>query len=203
MANSKNSVWHLTRLLMVACWAVWILTFFMAVTLFQAVLQVDVLAQIVPKDVMSSMNWSDTTPISIVERKKIDDVLVRLFVTTRYSFISDRQEMTRRWGPGGVLAYLTTPFLYSNLVPDPQQYTDADERKRQRVVDIISSKRSDNYYTVVFDLYEATGYGDWTKSTHSVIVQFAYSRGRRTLRGLTANPYGFVVVRLDESKVNG
>ena len=201
MTEKKTTAWHLTRLLMVACWAVWILTFFIVVTLFQAVLQVNVIAQVFRLDSGEFRDLITAVPVSVLKRQTVDDALVRLYVTMRYSYISDSAEMTRRWGPGGVVAFLSAPKVYNEFAPSEESYTSADENSQQKVVDIISAERKENYYAVIFDLYEATGRGTWRKSTRSVVLHFAYMPARRLLSGFISNPYGFIVTSVDESNV--
>ena len=201
MTEGKKTAWHLTRLLMVSCWAAWILTFFLVVTLFQAILNVNVISQIVRRDSMKTQDLIESTPISILDRKKVDEALVRKYVDARYSFISDSVEMTRRWGPNGLVSFLSTPAVYAEFSPSEDKYESADENHRQQVVDILSAERKDNYYTVVFDIYETSGRGDWRKSTRSIVLQFAYMPERRFLGGMVSNPYGFVVTRVNESKI--
>ena len=52
MADDSQAAWHFTRLLMLLCWLGWIVTFFVTVTLLQAVFQIRVVAQVVSKDTM-------------------------------------------------------------------------------------------------------------------------------------------------------
>lgn len=202
MTERKTTAWNLTRLLMVVCWAVWILTFFIVVTLFQAVLQVNVLAQVFRLDSGEFRDLITVIPLNALKRQTVDDALVRLYVTMRYSFISDSAEMTRRWGPGGFVAFLSSPQVYNEFNPSEDSYSTADDNTQQKVVDIISAERKENYYAVIFDLYEATGRGTWRKSTRSVVLHFGYMPARRLLSGLISNPYGFIITSVDESNVS-
>ncbi|MBQ4471921.1 MAG: hypothetical protein II942_01570 [Alphaproteobacteria bacterium] len=201
MTEHKTTAWHLTRLLMVVCWAVWIVTFFIVVTLFQAVLQVNVLAQVFRLDSGEFRDLITVIPVSALQRQTVDDALVRLYVTMRYSFISDSVEMTRRWGPNGIVAFLSAPKVYDEFAPSEDIYTSADENSQQKVVDIISATRKENYYAVIFDLYEATGRGTWRKSTRSVVLHFGYMPARRLMGSVLSNPYGFIITSVDESNV--
>ena len=46
MLKESRTPCQLTRLMMLLCWLMWIVTFFITITLFQAVLQVRVVAQV-------------------------------------------------------------------------------------------------------------------------------------------------------------
>ncbi len=48
----------------------------------------------------------------------LNEAMVRLYVTNRHMLIPDPQEMTRRWGVGGELYFLSSWPLYIQFVPD-------------------------------------------------------------------------------------
>lgn len=206
MAGKSKTPWQLTRLLMVLCWLVWIVTFFITVTLLQAVLQVRVTAQVAQAAERGFISFSDDftqfVPLNVANLEKIDEALVRYYLEMRYAIIPDEVEMERRWGPRGMVAFLSTPRAY-RAFKEPSQYLEKIESMRPRVVDIISLKREkDLRYSAVIDVYEYDGSRSWRKQTKSLFVGFTYMPSHVYLGShWPANPKGFVVSYVNDSKV--
>ena len=199
MAGQSKSVWHLTRLLMVLCWALWILAFFGTVTLFQAVLQIHVVAQVVHQNTLFLSDLAQMTPLAVTNRLKIDEMLVRYYLEMRYSVIRDKMEMARRWAAGGIIDYLSSPAAYKAFAPSQAEVESKISNTPSRVIDITRLERHDDYYSVDFDLYEL-GNNRWNKRSRTVVLQFAYARVRAALSPAIGNPNGFIITRVSESE---
>lgn len=202
MATSERTPWQLTHLLMVLCWLLWIVTFFITVTLFQAVLQIRVVSQVV-QNVEKSFMWFNndlirTTPLDVVSKNRLDEMLARYYLEMRYSLIPDRSEMERRWGEHGMVAFLSSPAAYKEFQPD-SNFFDKVDNMPPRVVDVLKVERKGMYFTVDFDIYTFDGSTKWVKDSRRVVVQYAYVPARRILGRSMSNPFGFVVTRVDES----
>ena len=202
MEEANTASWHLTRLLMVLCWLLWILTFFITVTVFQAVLHIQVVAQVV-QNVEKGFIWFNEdlvqiSPLTVVKHDRLDEMLVRYYLEMRYSVIPDEEEMRRRWGSRGVVAYLSSRNVYKDFEPSENAY-EKMETVTPRIVDILSVERRGVYYSVDFDMYTFDGLSRWIKDPKRVVVQFAHVPSRALLSRELSNPYGFVVTRLDES----
>ena len=201
MAKTRKTPWQLTRLLMVLCWLFWILTFFITVTLFQAVLQIRVTSQVV-QNVEKGFIWFNkdlirAIPLEVVSPERMDEMLVRYYLEMRYSLLPDRAEMERRWGSRGVVAFFSTPSVYSKAGLEEQ--LEGIENKPPRTVDILKTVRKGTYYLVDMDIYSFDGSTNWVKSPKSIVVQFSYTPSRRYLGRGWSNPKGFIVTRVDES----
>lgn len=206
MQETNKTPWQLTRMLMVLCWLVWILTFFITVTVFQAVLQIHVVAQVV-QNVDKGFIWFNTdlveaTPLTSIKSNRFDEMLVRYYLEMRYSIVPDSEEMKRRWGPKSDLAYLSAPKVYKEFSPDENTYEKMD-RAFPKVVDILNLElhleRRGHYYSVDFDTYTYDGLSGWVKESKSAVVHFAHVRSRSALGSPISNPYGFVVTNVSES----
>ena len=204
MQQTNNASWHMTRLLMVLCWFMWILTFFITVTLFQAALQIRVVAQVVQNIEKGFIQFNtdlvQISPLMTVKHDRLDEMLVRYYVETRYSNVPDREEMERRLGKQGTLAYLSSPDVYKDFKAKDDLIESA-ETSLARSVDILAVKKEkgQSYYTVDFDVYIYDRLSGWSKESKRVVVRFMHVPSRRMLNQTLANPYGFVVTRLDES----
>ncbi|MBQ3695694.1 MAG: hypothetical protein II938_01825 [Alphaproteobacteria bacterium] len=202
MEESSTASWHFTRLLMVMCWLLWIVTFFITVTLFQAVLQIRVVAQVV-QNVERGFIWFNQdlvqiSPLTIVRNDRLDEMLVRYYLDMRYSVIPDRDEMERRWASGGIISYLSSSSVYDDFKPSEGTY-EKMENAMPKVVDILNVERRGVYYSVDFDIYTFDGFANWIKNPKRVVVQFAHMPSRAGLGRNLSNPYGFTVTRIDES----
>ena len=204
MQIQTDTSWYLTRLLMVLCWASWIVTFFITVTVFQAVLQIHVTAQVVQRADRGLMHFSEdfivATPLDVTSSKKIDEMLLRYYLEMRYSVIPDLEEMTRRWEVGGVVDYLSAPSAYEAFHATVKNLAEI-KNARPRVVDVLNVQRNkgERQYAVDFDLYTFDGSTNWVKTPKHVVVDFSYVRSRAMLGSELSNPRGFVVTRVDES----
>ena len=202
MADTERTPWQLTRLLMVLCWLFWIMTFFITVTLFQAVLQIHVVSQVV-QNVEKGFIWYSedlirVTPLDVVGRGRVDEMLVRYYIEMRYSMIPDRPEMERRWGEKGIVSYFSSASVYQAFQPKSDVFEKV-ENMQPRVVDILRVERKGTYFTVDFDVYTFDGSTNWIKDPRRVVVQYTYASGRRLLGRSMSNPFGFIVTRVDES----
>jgi len=200
--TEERRPWQLTRLLMILCWLFWILTFFITVTLFQAVLQIRVVSQVVQNVEKGFIFFSEdlirVTPMDVVGKGRLDEMFVRYYLEMRYSMIPDRAEMERRWGDRGVVAYFSSPAVYKDFQPQ-SSFFDKVDNMPPRVVDILKVDRKGTYFTVDFDTYTFDGSTNWVKDARRVVVQYTYAPNRRLLTRSMSNPFGFVVTRVDES----
>ena len=201
MPGKASKSWRIVWLSMVLCWGLWLITFFIAVTLLQAVLQVHVVSQVVTdvhKGYFSfGKEFVQAVPLDVLpetERHKIDEMLVRYYLEMRYSRIPDEDEMTRRWGAR--LAYLTTYDVYRRSRLDPEQAA----RLQPRIVDVRSLVREKDRrsYQALIDLYDFDGERSWIKTTKSLYITFTYTPSRVILTNDFSNPNGFIITGVDE-----
>lgn len=202
MEEKARTPWQLTRLLMVLCWLLWILTFFITVTLFQAVLQIHVVSQVVQNVEKGFIRFNEdlirATPLDVVGHAQLDEMLLRYYLEMRYTVVPDRAEMERRWGERGIVAFLSSPAVYKEFKPAESEFERMDNT-HPRVIDILKTERKGTYYSVDVDLYRFDGATKWVKSQKRFVVQFSYSPSRRYFGRTWSNPQGFVVTRVDES----
>ena len=199
MLIESKTPWQLTRLLMIACWVLWIVTFFITVTLFQAVLGIHVVGQVVRRDPM----WFNedlliATPMRVASVERIEEMLIRYYIDMRYSVLPDVDEMRRRWGERGVVAYLSSPRVYREFLPDKNVLNTIEKGGKLSVVDILEVKRHPDYYEVDFDIHDFDGVSQWKKTSKRVIAGFTHQPDRALLGAGIGNPRGFVVTRVDE-----
>ena len=207
MQKESRTPWQLTRLMMLLCWLMWIVTFFITITLFQAILQIRVVAQVAQAADKAFISFNEDllyfVPMDSVSehtRNEWDEMIIRYYVDMRYSIIPDAEEMARRWGPAGYVAYLSTPSVYKNF-KDPSTYLSQIESALPRVVDIINIQRDGNAntYQVDVDLYQLENARRWSKKSRRLVIAFAYAKSRAILGRTLSNPNGLVVTYVNES----
>ena len=204
MPEAPSRSWHVVWLSMIICWGLWLVTFFIAVTLLQAVLQIHVVAQVaadVKKGYFSfSKEFVQTVPLDVLpvsEQQKIDEMLVRYYLEMRYTRIPDQIEMQRRWGAR--LAFLSTYDVYRKSRLDPEQV----DVQQPRVIDIRAlelKKDKEHLYDALIDIYEFDGTRSWIKTTKGLNISFTYSSSRVLLGREFSNPHGLVITGVDERK---
>lgn len=203
MSFKEQSPWYRTRLFMLVCWVLWVLTFFLTVTVFQAVLQIQVVAQVFQdkERVFNVFNedLAQIYPLESLNREKIDEMLLRYYLELRYTRIPDVAEMERRWGPYGVFSYFSSPASYQAFLKEYPSFEKIANMKPQ-TIDILSVQRENGYYSVDCDLYTFDRFLQWQKNPKRLVVEFNYWPSRAVLAKRFANPNGFVVIRVDESE---
>lgn len=202
MSFKEQSPWYRTRLFMLVCWALWIFTFFLTVTVFQAVLQIQVVAQVFQdKDRVFNVFNEDLAqiyPLEGVSRTKTDEMLLRYYLDLRYTRIPDVVEMERRWGAYGLLSYLSSPASYQAFLKEYPSFEKIANMPPQ-TIDILSVTRESGHYIVDCDLYTFDKFLQWQKQQKRLNVAFNYWPSRAVLAKRFANPNGFVVIWVDES----
>ena len=135
--------------------------------------------------------------LSTGDQSKIDEMLLRYYLEMRYTRIPDEEEMKRRWGPGGLVAYLSTSDVYMKARLDVERV----EADPARVVDIRSiTPTGGSTYQVILDLHEFDGVSQWVKQTRSLFVTIAHDASRVILTRNFSNPYGFYIAGLDDRR---
>ena len=189
---------------MVSCGVVFLLMFFLALTVLQAQHALKVLAFVVPKDAGANgvvgaipfddfevdENWHDLS----------EQMIVRYYVETRYTIIPDPVEMLRRWGAGGTIRLLSSSQLYSAFVAKEANLERLKENKITQTVDIKEvRKMRAGVYRVSFDLYTRGADGMRRRGPIIVSLVYRYSNRYRFFSSGFSNPLGMYFVSVDRS----
>lgn len=124
------------------------------------------------------------------------EMLVRDYVLSRHEILLDENEMRRRWGGHGLVAYRSAPEEYSRFVAETAPRFEALRQARLvRTVTIHRvSKIADGYWQVAFsteDQVDAVRKGGEERWVASLTV--AYVPREVTWEDRYMNPLGFIV----------
>ena len=138
------------------------------------------------------------TPMETIDRKLLDEMMVRYYLEMRYTQIPDQQEMAYRWGIGGPVHILSGPLVYNEFSKDLKKKIESlpDVVKTIQIQKVTHTGAGFDIDFLIFD-----NYSDGRPSTYSgrnVMVDFTYSKSRRRYQGNYTNPYGIVFTRFSE-----
>lgn len=144
--------------------------------------------------------------------KQMTELFVRQYVIVRNTVINDEQEMRTRWGPGGIIAYLSTPRIYHEFVGEHidniSSMFDNEYSSEVRIDSIHKISENSPAWIVNFTIYNLsrsrTGKSGAltlkkTKMRASVTPRFIPER--RTVFARLINPLGFTVMKYNQDEI--
>ena len=144
--------------------------------------------------------------------KQMTELFVRQYVVVRNTVINDEQEMRTRWGPGGIIAYLSTPRVYHEFVGEHidniSSMFDNEYSSEVRIDSIHKISENSPAWIVNFTIYNLsrsrTGKSGAltlkkTKMRASVTPRFIPER--RTVFARLINPLGFTVMKYNQDEI--
>ncbi len=144
--------------------------------------------------------------------KQMTELFVRQYVIVRNTVINDEQEMRTRWGPGGIIAYLSTPRVYHEFVGEHidniSSMFDNEYSSEVRIDSIHKISENSPAWIVNFTIYNLsrsrTGKSGAltlkkTKMRASVTPRFIPER--RTVFARLINPLGFTVMKYNQDEI--
>ena len=144
--------------------------------------------------------------------KQMTELFVRQYVIVRNTVINDEQEMRTRWGPGGIIAYLSTPRVYHEFVGEHidniSSMFDNEYSSEVRIDSIHKIIENSPAWIVNFTIYNLsrsrTGKSGAltlkkTKMRASVTPRFIPER--RTVFARLINPLGFTVMKYNQDEI--
>ena len=144
--------------------------------------------------------------------KQMTELFVRQYVIVRNTVINDEQEMRTRWGPGGIIAYLSTPRVYHEFVGEHidniSSMFDNEYSSEVRIDSIHKISENSPAWIVNFTIYNLsrarTGKSGAltlkkTKMRASVTPRFIPDR--RTVFARLINPLGFTVMKYNQDEI--
>ncbi len=144
--------------------------------------------------------------------KQMTELFVRQYVIVRNTVINDEQEMRTRWGPGGIIAYLSEPRVYREFVGEHidniSSMFDNEYSSEVRIDSIHKISENSPAWIVNFTIYNLsrsrTSKGGAltlkkTKMRASVTPRFIPER--RTVFARLINPLGFTVMKYNQDEI--
>lgn len=136
------------------------------------------------------------------EMELVDEMLMRFFIENWNGYIPDLSEMSYRYGGQGPVARLSTPAVSGQFSKKTAGFAEKLKEDAQnmatRSVDILRVVRSDNTFTVDFDIINYDGKTKSFGGRWRAVARITHSPGYRQFGRDFINPYGFVITYYKE-----
>ena len=143
--------------------------------------------------------------------RQFTEMFIKQYVILRNTVVNDEREMRTRWGPGGIVQYMSTPEVYVNFVGQNmnsiQRMYDSKYSSEVRIDEIGKESENSPAWSVrftIFNLSQSRGNsGSLTLKTerYKASVTPKYFPQRRLIRARLINPLGFTVVKYNQSEI--
>ena len=174
---------------------------FFVLTLMQMAPRLTVVPLVLSKEPMHSLELiqAESFDTNIADKRLIDEMMIRYYLTERYTRFADAQEMQNKWGPWGTVALLSTPQVYQEFYQSLGEITEnVQQMPYSQGIDIRTIKRTGKTWTVEFDLYKMAQ-GIINKETRVAVLESAETPYRRAFRLKNTNPYGFIIINYTDA----
>ena len=203
----------LSRLVMLC--AIVSLTFFLCSTMVIYRLAPEIITEpllIINQSDSESMVRYEPIKDKMPSLRQLTEMYIRQYITMRNTVINDEREMRTRWGPGGIVHYLSAPEVYADFVGQNSNSVDsmfdADFSSETRIDDIGKDGDNTPAWTVRFTVYSLSrrrnAAGSLTLKTkrYKASITPGFFPRRRLIRPRLINPLGFTVVKYNQSEIS-
>lgn len=178
---------------------------FFILTLMQMAPELKIISQVLTEP-MNSNQFIQAEPFEsdISDKNLIEQMMVRRYITNRYTMYPDEEEMNFEWGPFGLISQLSIGRVYNafyeSLGELPQQIR---QMGFTQGVDIRQINRHNDIWTVEFDIYRMAE-GVIQRRAKVAVLKVGEHPVFRFYRTDFSNPYGFhVITYTDAEKKQG
>ncbi|MBP5216040.1 MAG: type IV secretion system protein [Alphaproteobacteria bacterium] len=143
--------------------------------------------------------------------KKVTEMYIKQYVILRNTVVNDMQEMRTRWGPGGIIEYMSAPDVYAEFVgknaDSVDQMFDDDYSSEVRIDELGKETESSPAWNVVFTVFNLSknrgNSGALTLKTkrYKVSITPKFIPERSLQRPRLINPLGFTVMKYNQSEI--
>ncbi|HBO49635.1 MAG TPA: hypothetical protein DD619_02440 [Alphaproteobacteria bacterium] len=144
--------------------------------------------------------------------KQMTELFIKQYVIMRNTVVNDTQEMRTRWGPGGIVAYLSAPRVYYEFVgqniENVNQMFDDDYSSEVRIDSLNKISENSPAWIVNFTIYNLSRSRSGkngaltlkkTKMRASITPRFIPER--RAVFSRLINPLGFTVMKYNQDEI--
>lgn len=144
-------------------------------------------------------------------KKQLTEMFVRQYVIMRNTVINDEQEMRTRWGPGGIVNYMSAPDIYGQFIglneDSVEKMFDKGFSSEVKIDKLYKETENSPAWIVDFTVFNLSqgraSSGDLTlkikRYKASVTPKFFEERG--LIRARLINPTGFTVVKYSQDEI--
>ncbi len=214
LSTSKEMYFRWLSRLVMFC-AILSLSFFLCASLvifrLAPEIMVEPLLIINQSDSQTMVRYEPITP-KMPSLKQFTEMYIKQYVIMRNTVINDQQEMRTRWGPGGIVHYLSAPNVYAQFVGQNAMKIDKmfDNGYSSEVrIDELGkvSETSPAWYVnfTIYNLSRAREGKDGTltlkKSRYKASITPRFIPGRRMMAPRLINPMGFTVLKYNQDEI--
>lgn len=185
---------------------------FAALVLFRLAPQVSVEPfLIINQDSSNGIVRQEPITTKMASKEQLMETFIRQYILLRNTVINDETEMQSRWYPGGMVNFLSAPWVFDEFYRNLELLlTQYHSQGLSREVEIISIYKLGGQKSPVwkvdfktYDLFEPADGSEpvykerfWTASVTSYFYRDRIFMGRRLI-----NPIGFTVTRFSQTEV--
>ncbi|MBR1605346.1 MAG: type IV secretion system protein [Alphaproteobacteria bacterium] len=171
---------------------------------------------VVSQDSSEGIVRAESIGINMPSRDKLVDMYIRQYIELRNTIINDEIEMRNRWLPGGMVNFLSSPYVFDEFsVYRDKLWNDVIGKGIVQETEIIAVRRIGGQHSPVWkvdfktymlspketnnvsqDMLMTVRY--WTASITAVFIKERMFSGMRLI-----NPLGFTVLRYSQTQVEG
>lgn len=211
--SSKEVYFRWLSRLVILC-AIVSLSFFMSASLVIFRLAPEIIVEplllIRQNDSQSMVRYEPIAP-NMPSIRQLTEMFIKQYVIMRNTVINDEQEMRTRWGPGGIVHFLSAQDVYANFVGmnagSVNKMFDDGYSSEVKIDEISKQGDTGSVWTVVFTVYNLSKdrgkNGALTLKTqrYKASITPKFIPERRMYRARLINPLGFTVMKYNQSVI--
>ena len=143
--------------------------------------------------------------------RQFTEMYVKQYVIMRNTVVNDSQEMRTRWGPGGIVQYMSAPDVYMDFVGkninSVDRMFDDGYSSEVHIDEIGKDSEASPAWFVIITVYNLSksrnSSGSLTLKTarYKISLTPKFFPQRRLLRPRLINPLGFTVLKYSQSEI--
>ena len=186
--------------------------FVLCMSLMKMSERVQVLSQLIPKDMQSSDDFMFSDAISLdvdmLAQEELDELFVRRYILLRHENFQDPQAAEMRIGKSSEMASMSSPEVHLQFLQSIASSKSADDGVEKFSENPVSSvefkhiyhRKNSNTWQVSFDKVFPDSRGQIRhRVPYTASVVAGHVEGIQHLSAQLANPLGFAVIQYDES----
>ncbi len=175
-----------------------VLNLFLVLTLRQVAPQLKIISQPVFSDALTSSQTVISEPfdVDMMDKNKINEMLIRYYLSNRYGVVPDFSEMYRRWAAGGVLDRLSPDSVYKPFARENVgQLEQISKLGTTSSINITKMSHLDNTWTIELEVFtRENASGRVMRQLYDVVLEVRTHPRNAFFNSDFINPYGLQIV---------
>ncbi|MBR2137610.1 MAG: hypothetical protein IJ852_06640 [Alphaproteobacteria bacterium] len=150
--------------------------------------------------------------VDMPSSRKLMEMFIKQYIIMRNAVVNDEQEMRTRWGPGGIVNYMSMPDVYNDFVGQNIEHVekmfDKDFSSEVRIDKIGKISEESPAWEVDFTIYNLSNNHSGKNGALTLkIVKYRASitpkfmANRRAVFPRLINPLGFTVLKYNQDEI--